>query len=62
MAAREREERATPKQDVGRDENERKNDEAMVLGRYIFVGDVTLWEEGSEVGRGFVIEREVRRG
>jgi hypothetical protein len=28
----------------------------MVLGRDVFVGDIVLVEEGSEVGRGFVIE------
>ena len=37
-----------------------RRERAMVLGRDVFVGDVVLVEEGSEVGRGFVIEREVR--
>jgi hypothetical protein len=37
-----------------------RRERAMVLGRDVLVGDVMLEEEGSEVGRGFVIEREVR--
>jgi hypothetical protein len=32
-----------------------RQERAMVLGRDVFVGNVVLVEEGSEVGRGFVI-------
>ncbi len=37
-----------------------RRERALVLGRDVLVGDVMFYEEGSEVGRGFVIEREVR--
>lgn len=37
-----------------------RRERAMVLGGDVLVGDVLFEEEGSKVGRGFVIEREVR--
>jgi hypothetical protein len=37
-----------------------RRERAMVLGGDVLVGDVVFEEEGSKVGRGFVIEREVR--